>query len=167
MRLNFSMLSQPRPTTAGQAGTPGTRAFMRVPASPHANKTTGQSGTRRELQTRSVRGPSGVPGSPGHSQPAGTCKPSVHAVSPESPLVPAGITRAAIGKAIDAEAFDERVAILEFDGGLPHHKAERLAAESLTQRSLEPETQEGHVRKRWPGRSNLKKPPMQKEKNRA
>lgn len=30
-----------------------------------------------------------------------------------------------MGKAIDAEAFDERMAILEFDGELPHDESER------------------------------------------
>ena len=56
---------------------------------------------------------------------------------------------------------------MEFDGGRPHQEAERLAADSLTQRSLEHEKQAANVTKRWLGRSNLKKPKMEKEKNRA
>src|SRR6266702_6584593 len=44
MRLHFSMLSQPSPTTASQAGTPGTQAFVRLPASPHAPDAVGTSG---------------------------------------------------------------------------------------------------------------------------
>jgi hypothetical protein len=82
-------------------------------------------------------------------------------------MVPTGITGVAAGNVIDADAFEERTAIMEFDGGFPHQEAERLAAESLTQSSLEHEKQADNVTKRWPGRSNLKKPQMEKEKNRA
>jgi hypothetical protein len=54
----------------------------------------------------------------------GRCKPSIHAAVPLVPPVPPEKHR----NEIDREAFEERAAIMEFDGGLSRAEAERLAA---------------------------------------
>lgn len=62
----------------------------------------------------------------------GRCKPSIHAVVPRVPPVPPKNHM----NEIDREAFEERAAIMEFDGGLSRAEAERLAAESLGASSI-------------------------------
>src|SRR6266568_7467933 len=92
MRLHFSMLSQPSPTTASQAGTPGTQAFVRLPASPHAPDAVGTSGDNaRSAVTGTAEIFEPCPLSPAGTSPAGTRKRSVYGLSPVSPFVPTEI----------------------------------------------------------------------------
>ena len=69
--------------------------------------------------------------SPIRPQPWGHGKPCIHAVVPAVPNVPAKKHM----NEIDREAFEERAAIMEFDGGLSRAEAERLAAESLRRKT--------------------------------
>ena len=64
---------------------------------------------------------------PNRPQPWGHGKPCIHAAVPVVPNVP---TNKHMNE-IDREAFEERAAIMEFDGGLSRSEAERLTAESL------------------------------------
>ena len=118
---------------AGQAGTLGTPAFVRVPASPHPTDGAGTSGDRaRSAKTGSAEIVQPCPRSPAGTSPAGTRKPSVYGLSPVSPASPTEKTKDAIAARFDREAIEERAAIMVRDGGLYHELAERRPVESLS-----------------------------------
>ena len=129
MRLNFSTLSEPMQKTGGQGGTPGTACNHGALARPHLPENAGD--TRGQATAPVIEGknerPDLSPMSPNRPQPWGHGKPCIHAAVPVVPNVPA---KKHVNE-IDREAFEERAAIMEFDGGLSRSEAERLTAESL------------------------------------
>lgn len=129
MRLNFATLSNFIQKTGGQGETTGTASNHAALRRPHLPKNAGD--TRGQARASVIEGqaekPDLSPMSPNRPQPWGHGKPCIHAVVPVVPNVP---TKKHMNK-IDREAFEERAAIMEFDGGLSRAKAERLAAESL------------------------------------
>lgn len=129
MRLNFATLSEPMQKSRGQGGTPGTASNHAALTRPHlpgnAGDTRGQA-TAHVIEVQAER-PDSSPMSPNHPRPWGHGKPCIHADVPVVPNVP---TEKHMNE-IDREAFEERAAIMEFDGGLYRAEAERLAAESL------------------------------------
>jgi hypothetical protein len=58
----------------------------------------------------------------------GQAEHSVHRVVPRVPPVPPISTSNATAVSFDREAFDERAAIMEFDGGMSRAEAEAAAA---------------------------------------
>jgi hypothetical protein len=56
-----------------------------------------------------------------------TRKPNEIKVSPVSPLVPGLVASIASAQEVDREAFEERAAIMEFDGGMTRVDAEAAA----------------------------------------
>lgn len=129
MRLNFATLSEPMQKSGGQGGTPGTASNHAALTRPHLPENAGD--TRGQAPAPMIEGkdvrPDLSPMSPNRPQPWGHGKPCIHAVVPVVPNVPANKRM----NEIDREAFEERAAIMEFDGGLSRAEAERLAAESL------------------------------------
>ena len=129
MRLNFATLSEPMQKSGGQGGTPGTASNHAALTRPHfpenAGDTRGQSPA--PVTERKDERPDLSPMSPNHPRPWGQGKPCIHAAVPVVPNVPTEKHMNEIGR----EAFEERAAIMEFDGGLSRAEAERLAAESL------------------------------------
>ena len=118
MRLNFALLSRPIQKNAGTMGTLGTTSNGKALSRPHLSGFGGDAwGQGGDLSPLSPI----CPPSPK------TCKPSIHAVVPNVPAVP---TKKQWSEA-EREAFEERAAIMEFDGGLSRDEAERLAAKSL------------------------------------
>ncbi len=93
MKLDFSALTQPASKERGQVGTTGTQASARVAAAPTAGDTVGTSGGTARRVRPGLDSSAVVPVvcpqlSPLCPQSTGTCKPSVYAVSPVSPVVP-------------------------------------------------------------------------------
>lgn len=129
MRLNFATLSEPMQKSGGQGGTPGTASNHAALTRPHLPENAGD--TRGQAPAPMIEGkdvrPDLSPMSPNRPQPWGHGKPCIHAAVPVVPNVPANKHM----NEIDREAFEERAAIMEFDGGLSRAEAERLAAESL------------------------------------
>jgi hypothetical protein len=139
MKLDFAALAQPVPKPRGRAGTSGTPAFMRVPTSARIGDRAGKPGDK----TAGNGVPSGieagdmgvliaVPVECPHSPPVrfhglGTRKPNIPGASPVSPLVPAGFMKDTARDTLDREGFEQRAAIMEFDGGLFRDKSQRLA----------------------------------------
>lgn len=129
MRLNCATLSNPMQKMGGHGGTGGTAcnnaAFSRPTLSGrlwdtvgHSTPTMAQSDLQpAEMSHLSHDGKKEV----------GRCKPCIHAAVPPVPPVPPKNSMSEI----DREAFEERAAIMEFDGALSRAEAERLAAESL------------------------------------
>lgn len=129
MRLNFATLSVPMKKTGGQVGTPGTASNYTVLTRPHLpgndGDTRGQApATVIEVQAET---PALSPMPPNRPQRWEHGKPRIHAAVPVVPNVP---PKKHVNE-IDHEAFEDRAAIMEFDGGLSRAEAERLAAESL------------------------------------
>ncbi len=132
MNLDFSVLARPiphRPPLAvrGQVGTVGTQAFTRVAARSCAVANVGTGGDIEDVGALRPR-----------VSPARPLSPDTEAsneinVSPASPFVPtlAGNTECSAG--FDREAFDERAAIMEFDGGMTRANAEAAALALLTE----------------------------------
>lgn len=141
MKLDFSMLylpelPQPLPKARGQVGTPGTPATARVAARSDAGDrrgTTGDKGNTAAVDDTAAGGaafampavcPQGSPRCPLPGQAA-----NIHEinVSPTSPPVPSNLAQDA-GEADDwREAFEERAAIMEYDGGMSRIDAEAAA----------------------------------------
>ncbi len=127
MRLNFATLSDPckKPGDIGDNGdSQYSRGLIRPRLPGNAGDTRGQSPAPM-IEGQDEK-PELSPMSPNRLQPWGHGKPCIHALSPMSPMSP----QKHMNK-IDREAFEERAAIMEFDGGLSRAEAERLAAESL------------------------------------
>ena len=141
MKLDFSALAQPAPKARGQVGTTGTQAFMRVSASPVCSHRLGTDGDMHAIGS-SAQGdaPADSDGaarlnsphvSPHCPQTSPAAEPSIHAVSPPSPLVPSISVEQKRVECCALEAFEERAAIMEFDGGLDREQAEMAARELL------------------------------------
>lgn len=129
MRLNFAALSNPMQKGWGQVGTLGTvnkhGALTRPQFIANGGDTRGHvSATVMEEKTETL---DLSPMSPSCPPPWGHGTPCVHAVVPAVPNVP---TKKHMNE-IDCEAFEERAAIMEFDGGVSRAEAEQLAAVSL------------------------------------
>lgn len=129
MRLNFAPLSTSMQKSWGQRGTAGTlnihAGLGRPQDSENAGDTRGQipapvCDERAEILNLS-------PMSPIRPHGWGHGKPSIYAAVPVVPNVPA---KKHINE-IDRETFEERAAIMEFDGGLSRAEAEWRAAELL------------------------------------
>ena len=154
MRLDFAALSDPIQKNVGTRGTLGTSsihtALIRPRLPGNAGDTWGQT-LAHVIEGQDER-PDLSPVSPKCPQPWGHGKPSIHAVSPVSPVSPRINTRtrltakplrcppmspvSPVSPRINTRtrltpAFEERAAIMEFDGGLSRAEAELLAAESL------------------------------------
>lgn len=129
MRLNFATLSDPMKKTVGHGGTGGTasnHAASRRPTQPgNAGDMVGQTPVPL-TEKQAGRAETSHLSHPGQNT-VGRGKSSIHAAVPSVPPVP---PKKHMNK-IDREAFEERAAIMEFDGGLSRAEAERLAAESL------------------------------------
>ena len=142
MKLDFSALSQPAPKARGQVGTAGTQATTRVCASPLAQDGAGTTGDKPAVVALAAELVVAIPAScppvsPACPQAADDEKLNAGAVSPVSPVVPAETAQVAAAAPIerqdltDAEAFEERAAIMEFDGGLPRADAEEAARQCV------------------------------------
>lgn len=129
MRLNFATLSDPMQKVVGHSGTEGTSsnhgAFPRPTPPDNAGDMVGQA-PAPVIEKQAERVKTSHLSHPGQNK-VGHSKPSIHAAVPLVPPVPPGKHM----NEINREAFEERAAILEFDGGLSRAEAERLAAESL------------------------------------
>ena len=144
MKLDFTVLSRPaaaalEQTARGHTGTVGTPASMRVPASSRNGDGLGTGGDMRPgVGTDCIAaagagdrvGPRCPPASPRCPHASAPCALREFAVSPVSPLVPGLAAMDERGDAFEREAFEERAAIMEFDGGLTRADAE-AAARSL------------------------------------
>lgn len=127
MRLNFATLSDPMQITGGQGGTPGTASIHGALSRPRLPGNAGDTRGRAPVIEEQPEGRVLSPVSPNRPQHWGHRKPCIHAVVPAVPNVPTKKHR----NEIDREAFEERAAIMEFDGGLSRAEAECRAAESL------------------------------------
>lgn len=128
MRLDFSTLTRPTssPKHWGQVGTPGTPIAMRVPPRSGSGDMAGTSGDTQPIT------PVCPQVSPICPHPSTTRKPNGHAVSPLFPVVPALWEESATAERFDLEAFEERAAIMEFDGGMTRAEAEAAARAIIT-----------------------------------
>ena len=141
MKLDFTVLSRPASAppasrTWGQVGTRGTRAIVRVPASQAFGDGPGTPGdnlvspaTQGITVAADVRqdGACCPPPSPPCPRVASPGKPNEIKVSPVSPLVPGLGATTDQGDEFEHEAFEERAAIMEFDGGMTRPEAEAAA----------------------------------------
>lgn len=129
MQLNFATLYEPMQKSGGQGGTTGTASNHAALTCPQLPKNPGD--TRGPSNAPVIEGkderPDLSPMSPNRPQLRGHGKPSIHAAVPVVPNVP---TENHMNE-IDREAFEERAAIMEFDGLLSRAEAERLTAASL------------------------------------
>lgn len=129
MRLNFATLSDPMQKSGGQRETPGTVSIHGTLSRPRLPGNAGD--TRGQAPAPVIEAQAEMlnlsPMSPNRPQSWGRGNPCIHAAVPVVPNVPANKYM----NEIDREAFEERAAIMEFDGGLPRAEAERFAAESL------------------------------------
>jgi hypothetical protein len=145
MKLDFALLSQPTSAAPlrklwGQAGTAGTQASMRAPASPGIGDRPGTGGDNQvtvPVVTSAVAGITGLLAKP-CPQASPLCPHSDEAqmpneinVSPMSPLVPDIAGKNPSGDEIDMEVFEERAAIMQFDGGMARVVAEAAARAML------------------------------------
>lgn len=129
MRLNFATLSNPMQKTVGHGGTGGTPSIhgaLSRPTTPGEGwDTVGQPAAPMIKEQAGKRDSSHL--SHRNKKEVGRRKPSIHGAVPRVPPVPPKkqITEN------EREAFEERAAIMEFDGGLSRAEAERWAAASL------------------------------------
>ena len=128
MRLDFAALSDPIQKNVGTLGTLGTPHEYWASHVPKAGDSLGTLGTNPAFRPApQSRGRVFVPKCPQNFLANGDgSKPHEYCLSPMSPMSPRINTRTRL-----TEAFEERAAIMEFDGGLFRAEAERLAAESL------------------------------------
>ena len=126
MKLDFTKLSQPTSQTWGQPGTEGTPAFTGVLSRSTSGDTVGTPGDT---------GQGCPPLSPACPQNPKASRPPIHGVSPLSPRVPTAISLDELDSD-EREDFEERAAIMEFDGGLTAVEAERLALKAQAARTL-------------------------------
>lgn len=133
MRLNFATLSEHMQKSGGQGGTPGTVSNHAALTRPHLPENAGD--TRGQPPAPVIEGknerPELSPMSPTRPHPWGRGKPSIHAAVPVVPNVPAKKHM----NELDREAFEERAAIMEFDGGKFRANAEWSAAKLLRRKS--------------------------------
>jgi hypothetical protein len=141
MKLDFTVLSRPaaaalEQTARGHTGTVGTPASMRVSASSRSGDGLGTGGDMRPgagvdciaaAGAGDRVGPRCPPASPRCPHAAAPGQPREIAVSPLPPLVPSMAATDEGGDAFEREAFEERAAIMEFDGGLTRADAEAAA----------------------------------------
>ena len=141
MNLDFSGLSRPAispstPKAWGQAGTVGTQGFMRVSAPQGAGDRTGTPGDGPAIESGCEIGATAV--TPAHALAGPHLSPSCPReplpgianeinVSPSSPIVPVGDGCRTFDTDSEREAFEERAAIMEFDGGMTRAEAEAAA----------------------------------------
>ena len=145
MNLDFYLLAEKDDETDqrnlwGQRGTLGTAGVASLSASPSDIFVAGTGGDTVNLSAPSSAAESGVMGTtiPTESSTCPLASPSCaqaqsgshtngSAASPVSPAVPNAKLVIAESRRIDWEAFEERAAIMEFDGGLSRENAEAAA----------------------------------------
>lgn len=111
MKLDFSGLTPPTERPRGQAGTVGTQAFMRVPASPADRGDVGTSGDVAPAAAIELAPMAAVPAECPQASPScpplpNAHKPSVCAVSPVCPSVPSESAQIASAAAAQPEDKD-------------------------------------------------------------
>ena len=137
MKLDFTMLSgtpaqQSVRKPWGQAGTTGTPLLTRTyvrPGGGDKRGTCGDTGLTPPTCIVSAAAAGGLcsPVSPPCPQHTEGCNPNEINASPVSPLVPDLEGQDESGGDFDNEAFEERAAIMEFDGGMTRAEAEAAA----------------------------------------
>ena len=137
MNLDFTMLSglpaqQPVRKPWGQAGTPGTPMLTRTCVQPGGGDkpgTAGDMGLTLAADSAALAAAGGFcpPVSPPRPQCTEGRSPNEINVSPLSPLVPGLEGQGESGGDFDHEDFEERAAIMEFDGGMTRSEAEAAA----------------------------------------
>lgn len=145
MKLNFYLLAHEDDETdqhnlRGQRGTLGTAGVASLSASPSDMFVVGTGGDTVNLSAPIGAAESGLigitiaaeasicpPASPTCPQPQSGSQTNGRAASPASPPVPNAKLVIAGSRRIDWEAFEERAAIMEFDGGLSRENAEAAA----------------------------------------
>ncbi len=130
MKLKFAWLLQSSEISGGQLGTLGTLGTASIHQGlgcPQSSKNSGDSwGQTQSVENNALQHPPVLsPVSPKLETGWGQDKACVNKAVPIVPDVP---TKKSV---IDCEAFEERAAIMEFDGELSRTEAERLAVESL------------------------------------
>ena len=123
MNLDFAALSHPAPRRGGHPGTPGTGPLSGVSGRSAHGDIVGTTGDSNGPCPRS---------SPVCPQPQCTPFGPIHWLSPLSPRVPTPNTQDEVAEGEAREWFEERAAIMEFDGGLTRVEAERLSADLVT-----------------------------------
>ena len=137
MNLDFTMLSglpaqQPVRKPWGQAGTPGTPLLTRACVLPVGGDKVGTAGDKgltlpTDIAVAAAVGglcPPVSPPCPRHSE---CCNLNEINVSPLSPLVPGLEGQGESAGDFNHEDFEERAAIMEFDGGMTRVEAEAAA----------------------------------------
>ena len=137
MNLDFTMLSGPPAQQAlrkpwGQAGTTGTPLFARACVPPVGGDKAGTAGDKgltvpTDIAVAAAVGGLCPPVSPACPQYIEGCNPNEINAAPVSPLVPGLEGQGKSGGDFDNEAFEERAAIMEFDGGMTRVEAEAAA----------------------------------------
>lgn len=140
MKLDFAALArpstQPMPEPWGQAGTVGTPATARLAARSGLGDGPGTGGDKGQTEAANddVAAGGGDMVSAVCPQPSPPCPHTTEAgnpneinVSPVSPVVPSVLTQDATDDDDDHESFEERAAIMEFDGGMTRADAEAAA----------------------------------------
>jgi hypothetical protein len=141
MKLDFAALvqsdaAQPARESWGQAGTAGTPATARLAACPGLGDRPGTGGDKSRAGAANdglaAGGGDLVPAicpqvSPLRPHPTEARNPNEINASPVSPIVPSVLTQGAIDDDDEREAFEERAAIMEFDGGMTRSEAEAAA----------------------------------------
>ena len=137
MNLDFTMLSGPPAQQAvrkpwGQVGTTGTPLLTRTCVRPGGGDKPGTAGDTGLKLPTCIAGAAAAGGlCPPVSPPRPQCtegrSPNEINVSPLSPLVPGLEGQGESGGDFDHEDFEERAAIMEFDGGMTRSEAEAAA----------------------------------------
>ena len=141
MNLDFAALlgavsTQPARKPRGQAGTLGTQALMRALGAAGVGDRPGTGGDGNAATTGNIKEVAPADGFPPvpcpQVSPARPRYPEARKinqikVSPASPGVPGFAGNNASGADFNHEAFEERAAIMEFDGGLTRDEAESAA----------------------------------------
>lgn len=134
MKLNFEALAgpvttPPTPKARGHAGTAGTPASMRVCAPAGVGDNAGTRGDKCAEAVEQVAFPAAPCPQVSPSCPRRTAAERVNEinVSPASPPAPGIKVDKTGGEHFTCEAFEERAAIMEFDGGLTRTDAEAAA----------------------------------------
>lgn len=124
MRLNFALLSKPV-QTAGAVGTLGAASLHEASHCPRSFSNAGGEWGQHPVNFTQKPGDKldSPPLPPSTHSLRGHGKPSESASVPGVPAVPVEI----LMNEFDHEIFEERVAIMEFDGGVSRAEAERLA----------------------------------------
>ena len=133
MKLDFSTLTktaivQPAKELWGQAGTMGTSMPMRCSAMTTIGDALGTSGDKGAKHMSGAACPQPSPRCPPLQSGR---KPNRHEASPMSLGVPSYGSSDGSDDAFDREAFEERAAIMEFDGGMSRTQAEAAACKII------------------------------------